>query len=54
MIYRDQWTKRDWMETFVTCRIAGFDERTAVLFIDAGVPHSIVLERLSVALHRTQ
>jgi hypothetical protein len=54
MTYADVWLKPDWMETFISYRVAGFDESTAVLFIDAGVPHSIVLERLSVALHRTQ
>jgi hypothetical protein len=54
MIYTDVWLKPDWMQIFIDCKLGGFDERTAVLFIEAGVPHSVVIERMADALHRVQ
>jgi hypothetical protein len=38
MPYRDVWPEFEWMEIFITCKLAGFDERTGRLLIDSGLP----------------
>jgi hypothetical protein len=38
MIYCDQWPEREWLEIFITCRLAGFDE-FAGAFIDHHMNH---------------
>jgi hypothetical protein len=44
MSYYDRWLKPHWLKIF-TCRVAGFTEETGRRFIDAGVPHAIILAR---------
>jgi hypothetical protein len=53
MPYRDIWPEFEWLEVLLLCKLAGFDP-FAVAFIDRGVPHQIVIERLAAALSVVQ